>query len=133
MIRFVIITLTAIIFLNGCNSSSAKKEEKKAISPISRDLSKIREDGTLRVLLSYSSTSYFIYRAQPMGFEYELLERLAKDLELELELVLVHNMDSIIPDLNKGKVDMIAHGLTITSDRKKNSRARLASSSKLLL
>lgn len=53
-----------------------------------------------------------------MGFEYELLKRLAKELELELDIVLVNNIDSMIVDLNAGKADMIAHGLTITSDRK---------------
>ena len=87
-------------------------------APISRDLSEIKEDGVLKALVSYSSTSYFIYRGQPMGFEYELLERLAKELELELDLILVDNMDSIFQYLNQGKADMIAHGLTITSDRK---------------
>ena len=30
-----------------------------------------------------------------MGYEYELLKRLAKDLELELEIKVVHNIDEI--------------------------------------
>ncbi|WP_430935638.1 transglycosylase SLT domain-containing protein [Saccharicrinis sp. 156] len=90
----------------------------RATRTISRDLTEIQRDGTLRVFISYSSTSYFLYRGQPMGFEYELLERLAKDLDLELDLVLVNNMDSIFQHINTGKADMIAHGMTITTDRK---------------
>lgn len=102
----------------GCSSSENEVRKESAVRPsLSRDLNEIREDGILRVLVSYSSTSYFIYRGQPMGFEFELLQRLAKDLKLELEIVLVNNMDSIFLELNKGRADMIAHGLTITNNR----------------
>jgi membrane-bound lytic murein transglycosylase F len=53
-----------------------------------------------------------------MGYEYELLERLAEDLDLKLELVIAENLDEEIKMLKKGKGDIIAHGLTITKDRK---------------
>lgn len=110
--------ITAILFI-GCNDSqNQSKETIKEKETFSRDLEEVNEDGVLRVLVSYSSTSYFVYRGQPMGFEYELLQRLAKELELDLKIVLVNNMDSIFQELNEGRADMIAHGLTITSDRK---------------
>jgi len=118
MKQLILILATTAVFLCGCNSNSKKRATEKEIAPVSKDLTEIKKDGILRVLVSYSSTSYFVYRGQPMGFEYELLERLAKDLDLELELVLVNNMDKIFQDLNHGKADMIAHGLTITTDRK---------------
>ena len=53
-----------------------------------------------------------------MGFEYELLKRLADHLELELEIVLAENIDSIMPMLKRGEGDLIAFGLTITQERK---------------
>ena len=118
MKRLTIIALIITAFFYGCATSSGEKEVEKHPAPISRDLAAIQKDGTLSALLSYSSTSYFIYRGQPMGFEYELLERLAEHLELELDLVLVNDMDSVFRDINNGKADMIAHGLTITKDRK---------------
>ena len=54
-----------------------------------------------------------------MGFEYELLERLADYLDVRLEIVLAENIDSIIPMLERGEGDIIALGLTITEERKK--------------
>lgn len=36
------------------------------------DLAQIKDSGELVVLTLYSSTTYFIYRGQEMGFQYEL-------------------------------------------------------------
>lgn len=114
--RHILTIFFIIALLAGCQSDQINEE--RTTNPISRDLTDIQKDGKLKVLISYSSTSYFIYRGQPMGFEYELLERLADDLELELELLIVKDMDSVFQDINSGKADMIAHGLAITTDRK---------------
>lgn len=115
MKQITIIILAVSIIFGGCNSK--QKEDERTITPISKDLSEIKQKGKLKVLISYSSTSYFVYRGQPMGFEYELLERLAKHLRLELDLVLVKDMDSVFHNINNGNADMLAYGLSITSDR----------------
>lgn len=98
-------------------SSSAGKETK--IKPISRDLSEIKKDGKLVALTTYSSTSYFIYRGQVMGYEYELLKRLAKYLDLKLEIKVVDDMDQVFDMLLRGEGDIISHGLTVTRERRK--------------
>jgi membrane-bound lytic murein transglycosylase F len=85
---------------------------------VDRDLEEIKKDGVLRALVVYSSTSYFLYRGQAMGFEYELLTQLAKHLNLRLELVISNNLDTQFEVLNRGDVDLIAHGMTITNQRK---------------
>ncbi len=85
---------------------------------VDRDLDAIKEEGVLRALVVYSSTSYFLYRGQTMGFEYELLERLADDLGLKLEIVVSNDLDAEFEVLNRGDVDLIAHGMTITNQRK---------------
>ncbi len=85
---------------------------------VERDLEDIREDGVLRALVVYSSTSYFLYKGQAMGFEYELLTLLADHLDLKLELVISDDLDSEFEVLNRGDVDLIAHGMTITNQRK---------------
>lgn len=85
---------------------------------VDRDLEDIMEDGILRALVIYSSTSYFLYKGQPMGFEYELLTRLAEYLDLKLELVISTDLDTEFEVLNRGDVDLIAHGMTITNQRK---------------
>ncbi|UTW62681.1 transporter substrate-binding domain-containing protein [bacterium SCSIO 12741] len=68
-------------------------------------------------LVDNSTTSYFLYKGQPMGFEYELLERMCEDLDLELEVKLVYNLDGVLDKLNSGEGDLIAANLTVTRDR----------------
>ena len=113
-----------LVCITSCNNASkSKKLPQEEFNEIvanssTRDLEEIREDGVLRALVVYSSTSYFLYKGQPMGFEYELLQRLAKHLNLKLEIVVSENLDTQFEVLNKGDVDLIAHGMTITNQRK---------------
>jgi membrane-bound lytic murein transglycosylase F len=81
------------------------------------DLEQILERGTLLAITSYSPTSYFIYRGEPMGYEYELLNRLATQLELDLEIIVARDLNEMIDMLNRGEGDLIAYNLTVTSDR----------------
>ena len=86
---------------------------------VERDLPQMREAGVMKAIMVYSGTSYFIYRGQPMGYEYELLQRLAEHLNLKLEIVIAHNINDVINILNRGEGDIIAHGLTVTRRRQK--------------
>lgn len=54
-----------------------------------------------------------------MGFEYELLERLADELDVELNIIIAEDIDELFNMLNRGDGDIIAFGLTITEERKK--------------
>jgi len=117
-----LLAVLMLIFLGACKedanrlnkNDSQSDEQKRAI----RDLDEIKEDGKLRVLITYSSTSYFLYKGQAMGFEYELLERLAEHLGLKLELIVADDLDAQFDQLVQGDVDLLADGMTITQDRK---------------
>ena len=110
-----------IPLLMGCAQGENKKDLDVAasISAIDRDLKAIKKSGTLKALTIYSGTSYFLYRGEPLGYEYEMLERFADYLDVKLEIVLVKNVDELFEKLNNGEGDIVAHGLTITSSRKK--------------
>ena len=103
------------------DATSANQDSTQTVfeDQVSIDLPQIRERDTLRAITSYSSTSYFLYRGQPMGYEYELLERLAEHLDMELEIVVADNLNEVFSMLHKGEGDLVAHGLTITKQRKK--------------
>ena len=75
--------------------------------PIERDLAAIMERDTLVALTSYTSTSYFLYRGQPFGFEYELLRDFAEDRDIVFEIKVVPR-DSILYYLNTGVGDIAA-------------------------
>lgn len=95
-----------------------ENQQQIASNGLATNLEEITKRGTLRAMTTYSATSYFLYRGVPMGYEYELLERFADYLNVELEIVLSDNIDSMFYHLNKGEIDLIAHGLTITQERK---------------
>jgi membrane-bound lytic murein transglycosylase F len=106
--------------LAGCDKTDKKGKSISVKTPAkARSLKEIKEDGKLKALTTYSGTSYFLYRGQPMGFEYELLDRFADNLGVELEIVVSQNIDQMLNELNKGHIDLVAHGMTITSGRKK--------------
>ncbi len=106
----------------GNRQQPAEKSARKNPQPVKIDYPKIKKSGVLTALTSYSSTSYFLYRGQVMGYEYELLQRLADYLGLELRIRVVDNMDDIIDMLLRGEGDIISYGLTETSERQKQIR-----------
>ena len=118
--------LLIFFFLLSCQPSTRNKSINEADTgnfpevskPIEKDLSQIKEDGILNAITVYSATSYFLYRGQPMGFEYELLEQLADYLGLELKITVASNVDDLINMLNQGEGDLVAYGLAITKPRK---------------
>ncbi len=81
------------------------------------DLQQIRKRGKLIAITSYSSTSYFLYRGKPMGYEYELLKNLCEYLDLDLEIKIARDMDKIIDMLLKGEGDLISYGMAVTRRR----------------
>ena len=94
--------------------------QQATVPPINYDLDSIVERGVLRAIVVGGPTSFFIYRGESMGFEYELLNRFAEDLGVKLELVVAKNFDELGEWLNSGKGDIIAHGMTVTLNRQKH-------------
>jgi membrane-bound lytic murein transglycosylase F len=84
--------------------------------PVRRDLAEIRERGTLTVLAPYNSTTYFVYRGEPLGYEYELLREFAAAQGLALKMRVVTDPKSLLPLLNAGEGDVAAARLVSTPD-----------------
>ncbi|MGB6035864.1 MAG: transporter substrate-binding domain-containing protein, partial [Cryomorphaceae bacterium] len=125
-IVWMVISLLAVA-PQGCE----KDEEPPKVQPVSSaepeeiivgpDLDAIKARGKLIALTLNSSTSYFIYRGHAMGFEYELLQRFAKSIGVELEMQLIPDVNTMFDILNKGEGDIIACNLAITSDRQEKA------------
>ncbi|WKN46050.1 transglycosylase SLT domain-containing protein [Tunicatimonas pelagia] len=92
--------------------------EKEDSDPVELDLGLIQERDTLIAIVNNSSTGYFIYRGQPMGYEYELLNRLAESLDLALDIKLTNSVDEAIQLLNSGEGDIIAYNMAVTAQHK---------------
>ena len=82
------------------------------------DLLQIQDSSKIIALTLYGSTSYFLYRGQPMGFEYELMAQLAKSLNIELEIKVGRNQEELVQMLQRGEGDIIAYNLAITKTYK---------------
>src|SRR5437879_4878435 len=86
------------------------------VGPINRDLTDIKKAGTLTVLAPYNATTYFIYRGEPFGYEYELLQSFAKDEGVTLKMVVVADPKSLFTILNSGEGDIAANHLVPTPE-----------------
>ena len=113
--------MMALSVLMSCGSDvevDPEDVETQLIEPITFDLDKIIERGTLRVIIDNSSTGYFIYKGEPMGYEYELLDLFARRIGVALEFHLTVDLASTFELLNSGEGDIIAYSLTVTNERK---------------
>ena len=85
-------TLIAFVFVHWL--ANKQSNDKTYIDPkVEMDIQQIKERGVLRVIMEYNSISYFIYRGQRFGFEYELMQEFAKSIGVKLEIVVAHSSD----------------------------------------
>ena len=83
------------------------------------DLDSIRARGKLIVLTENSASTYYLYKEEEMGFDYELARKFAKSLRVKLEIRVIENLDSMFAMLYRGEGDIIASNLSMNEDRKK--------------
>lgn len=112
--RLLVCCLSLLIGMCACKSKGG--QENKMLSHV--DLPQIQEQGKLVVLTINSSTSYFNYRGEPMGFQYELAQQFAKSLGLELEVKTARDEAALVRMLLDGEGDLIAYNLAVTNHRK---------------
>lgn len=86
------------------------------------DLGAIRNRKVLRVLTRNNAVSYFLYRGQQMGFEFELAREFARKIGCRLQIVVPPKGDQLIPWLLEGRGDLIAAAMTVTDERSRQVR-----------
>tara|TARA_R110000868_G_scaffold259361_9_gene517435 strand:- start:33714 stop:35222 length:1509 start_codon:yes stop_codon:yes gene_type:complete len=119
-----VIIFSVLFFISGCGFESKKTKTiesellgVKLEEPIKRDLAEIKRGGVLRMITSYSSGSYFLYRGIQVGFEYELVREFARLNDLALEVIIPAPNENPYDLLNSGAGDIIAANYTITEER----------------
>jgi len=81
------------------------------------DLPKLREKRKIRMITRNNSATYFLWRGQLMGFEYDMATRFAKKHEMHLEVVVAPAHADLLPMLRSGQGDFVAAFMTPTPDR----------------
>ena len=83
------------------------------------DLDEIKKRKVLRVLTRNTSSTFFIYKGEQLGFEYELAQEFAKSIGVRLEMIIPPSREALFEYLESGKGDVIAAGMTKTPEREK--------------
>ena len=94
-----------VLLLLACCLAGCGGRKHDAPPPPVRDLQQIRDSGELVMLTLYSSTTYFIYRGQDMGFQYELGKQFADSLGLGLKVKTAKNVPELVHMLQSGQGD----------------------------
>lgn len=100
----------------SCSSDSKPSRYKEIV--IERDLEDIRERGKLVAITDFNSTSYFIYRGEPMGLQFELLQAYADYLNLDLEIITEDDLNVAVEKMNRGDADLLALNLSVSNERR---------------
>jgi membrane-bound lytic murein transglycosylase F len=89
--------LLSLLLLSACEEIAPTAE---------RDFDLIAEGDTLVLLTTFNSTSYFIYRGEPMGYEYELARAFAEEHDLHLRVEVVRERERVFDQLRAGEGDL---------------------------
>ena len=115
--RILLLLLPLVFFLPSCHKATKKQQlsnaESKAV------IAKIKQKGKIIASTDFNSINYFLYRGEPMGYQYELLQAFANYLGVKLEIVVNNDLQKSFECLDNGVCDMIAMDLTKTMSRSK--------------
>ncbi|MEZ5083183.1 MAG: transporter substrate-binding domain-containing protein [Bacteroidales bacterium] len=105
----------------SCSSPEQKSNKKKNTKKEQHDLvlEKILKTGKLVASTDYNSTNYFVYRGEPMGYQYELLKSFSDYLGVKLDIKIINDLDESFSCINDDECDLLAVGLTVTKERSK--------------
>lgn len=113
--KYLIILVVFSVFL--FNSCGTKKSNGIPVQS-SRDLQQIITSDTLKVATMYGSTSYFLFRDELLGFDYEMAENLANYLHLNLKISIARTEKQMEQWLDEGKVDIVTYNIIQTKELK---------------
>lgn len=113
--KYRFFTTFAAFLLITCNRTP---QEAVPNSHGTADLSAILKRGYINALVDNNSVSFFIYKGNPMGYDYELLSLFASHLNVQLKVKVVNGVDNAVRKLHRGEGDILAFPISITKERK---------------
>ncbi|MDD4514284.1 transglycosylase SLT domain-containing protein [Massilibacteroides sp.] len=114
MIKKELLCLFIFSILFGCIG----RKDTEMISI--RSFDQIKESGEIKAVTLYGSTSYFQYKMQEMGYEYDLIHDFAKSQDLKLTILIAESVPELIEMIKTGKADVAAYPIFINNELKKD-------------
>ncbi|MDR1357504.1 MAG: transglycosylase SLT domain-containing protein, partial [Tannerellaceae bacterium] len=102
--------------MTGCNAGRNRNADNDGRQ--AADFPQITERGEITAVTLYSSTSYFLYRMEPMGYEYELIHDFAEAHSLKLIIKVAENTSRLIEILRSGEADVAAYPVVLNRELK---------------
>ncbi len=119
--KILYLLVLMVVFFVSCQKRKEVKTEPEIVVEKSQDLllNRILREKKIVATTDYNSTNYFVYRGEPMGYQFELLKSFAAYLGVKAEIKIINSLDESFECINTGKCDLIALGLTVTKERSK--------------
>lgn len=110
-----LVALVALLFVvTGCGKSSGDSASAQGSDTLVYEPGVLPD--TLHVVTLYGPSSYFLYREQQMGYDYELAKRFAADKGMVLDIIVAPNLGRAVELLDSGKVHLIAYEVPVTAE-----------------
>ena len=106
--------LFLLLFISCSDNDKSQTDD----SPVSQETSRPKR-GKLVAVTGFNSTDYFIYRGEPMGFQYELLESFSDHSGYDIVIKPENHTDRAISMLRSGEADILAISLTVNKPAKR--------------
>ena len=110
------ITTCVLVFFLTAFVVAGCRQKNRVIS-----LDQIRKTGHITLITRNDAHSYYLYRDQAMGFEFELASAFADSLGLELKVQLVDTWDDLLSVLDQNPGAFAAANLAITPTRRRQA------------
>lgn len=81
-----------------------------------KDYRQIQKAGTLRIVTDYSPVGYFVSGDTIAGFNHDLIQLLQSHIPFRIEVFLESSLDKSIEGLEKGKYNVMARNIPVTSE-----------------
>lgn len=101
---FKVLAFAAFIPLVAACGGKASKASKSSMKEETKHVA-----DTLRAATLYGPTSYFNYRGEIMGFDYENVKRFAEDEGMVLDLKVAPSLQALLKMVQDGEVDLAAY------------------------
>jgi membrane-bound lytic murein transglycosylase MltF len=83
------------------------------------DFAEQKKKGQLRLITWNDESSYFLWKNQLMGFEYDLIKQFALDHDLSLKVLVANDFEQMLKWLSEGRGDIVSASVTLSDKRKK--------------
>lgn len=104
-----LLLIVGIVLLWSCSGKGSAADDAHAV-----DLETILNNDTLRIGTIAGPVSYFYYRDEMMGFDYEMAQNLADSLKLTLKVLEAKSETELTEMLSSRKIDIAAYNFQQT-------------------